>query len=40
MKSLEKLRYLITAVGLAWGIGAGAVLAQVEQAHLRIDGMT
>lgn len=30
--------WLVGAV--AWSIVAGAALAQVEQAHLRIDGMT
>lgn len=32
-------RGLVLAV-LAWGLAAGAALAQVEQLHLRIDGMT
>ena len=31
---------VIAASGLAWLITAGAAIAQVEQAHLRIDGMT
>lgn len=30
----------LALVGLAWMVGAGAALAQVEEAHLRIDGMT
>jgi len=36
----RKLRAVLAAAALAWGICAGAGLAQVEQAHLRIDGMT
>ncbi len=37
---LVKRSSLVLAVGLAWGLSAGVALAQVEQAHLRIDGMT
>lgn len=40
MKTTKKLYAVLGAAVLAWGIVSGAVLAQVEQAHLRIDGMT
>ncbi len=40
MKPLRRLRYVIAMAGLAWGLAAGSAIAQVEQAHLRIDGMT
>jgi len=31
---------LVALAAIAWLVGVGAALAQVEQAHLRIDGMT
>lgn len=31
---------VVAAAGLAWLVSAGAALAQVQEAHLRIDGMT
>lgn len=31
---------VLAAVALAAIVGAGAAVAQVEQAHLRVDGMT
>ena len=40
MRSTMKCRVALAATVLAWSLGAGAALAQVEQAHLRIDGMT
>lgn len=40
MRSLRKFGNVLVAAGLAWGVGTGAALAQVEQANLRIDGMT
>ena len=40
MKPVVRAFVLTAVAGLAWFISAGAALAQVEQAHLRIDGMT
>ncbi len=40
MTRSDKLFSLIAIAGLASFLGAGAALAQIEQAHLRIDGMT
>lgn len=40
MKPLRRLRYVIVPIALAWGVATGSAIAQVEQAHLRIDGMT
>ncbi len=40
MRMNTRLRAVLAAAALTWGVGAGAALAQVEQAHLRIDGMT
>lgn len=39
MRSRGTARVLLLA-SLLWGAAAGAAIAQVEQAHLRIDGMT
>ncbi len=40
MRMTRKLSAVLAAAAFTWGIGAGEALAQVEQAHLRIDGMT
>ncbi|MFQ5528116.1 MAG: hypothetical protein ACE5GX_17900 [Thermoanaerobaculia bacterium] len=40
MKLQRKFGRLIVLAALAWGVGVGAAIAQVEQARLRIDGMT
>jgi len=40
MSEMTRVRAVLAAAALAWSVAAGAALAQVEQAHLRIDGMT
>lgn len=40
MTRSDKLFSLIAIAGLASLLGAGAAVGQIEQAHLRIDGMT
>lgn len=40
MSTVERVRRIVVVVGLAWGLAAGAALAQVEQLHLRVDGLT
>ena len=40
MKKLRIRRQVLAIAGLAWLVGASAGMAQVEQAHLRVDGMT
>lgn len=36
----RRIGRLLVLASLAWGAAVGAALAQVEEAHLRIDGMT
>ncbi len=40
MKAAPKAPVVLAIVALSWIVIAGAAVAQVEEAHLRIDGMT
>jgi hypothetical protein len=40
MMKIRRIGRLLVLASLVWGVGVGAAIAQVEEAHLRIDGMT